>query len=249
MGEQSEVEFTQLAKQILMMVESATSDSKVASKELRQVLKFITKMVQVVEQAFQNVYATLTEIKLLKPGDLGTESIAEIERDVELIFSRSWYRDAEEICSRLHHLTEIYGQQIAPIVDKLEQRQEWQQVFYLINEHEGRIIFLVRNAVEEISQSLGSLNTEEDIRIVSQLADRKRKSILEVLNILRELQNQILGLSGSDGFLELADSSREVISQNINFLIDKVTQIHTGGGAYIAGNANVEGDFIGRDKF
>ncbi len=147
-----------------MMTEAATSDRNVPGKELRQLLKFIVKMVQVVDQAFQNVYLTLTEIKLLKPSDLGTEAVADIERDLELIFSRSWYRDTEEICSRLHHFTRLYEQQIAPIVAKLAQHQTWQQVFNLINEYEGRIIFLVRDSVSEISQLLASLQTEEDIR-------------------------------------------------------------------------------------
>ena len=97
MSEQSEVELTKLAQQILLMTESATSDRHVAGRELRQLLRFITKMVQVVDQAFQNVYLTLTEIKLLRPTDLGTDAITDIERDLELIFSRSWYRDTEDI--------------------------------------------------------------------------------------------------------------------------------------------------------
>ncbi len=55
MREQSEVELTKLAQQILMMTESATSDRNVAGKELRQLLKFIVKMVQVVDQTFQDI--------------------------------------------------------------------------------------------------------------------------------------------------------------------------------------------------
>lgn len=248
MSEQSEVELTKLAQQILLMTESATSDRHVAGRELRQLLKFITKMVQVVDQAFQNVYLTLTEIKLLRPTDLGTDAIMDIERDLELILSRSWYRDTEEICSRLHHLTQLYQQQVAPIVSKLDQHETWQQVFYLIDEYEGRIIFLVRDSVQEIGQLLESLHTEDDIRTISQLANQKRRAIHEVLQVLRDLQNQILGLSGADGFLEMTDSKRGDISQSIHILIDKVTQINTAGGAYVAGDVSAGGDFVGRDK-
>jgi hypothetical protein len=248
MTEQSEVELTKLAQQILLMTESATADHNVAGRELRQLLKFIVKMVQVVDQAFQNVYLTLTEIKLLKPSDLGTEAVTEIERDIELIFSRSWYRDTEEICSRLHHLTRLYEQQIAPIVNKLAQHQTWQQVFQLIDQYEGRIIFLVRDSVEEISKLLESLHTPEDMKTISQLATQKRKAIHEVLQVLRDLQNQILGLSEAEGFLEMTDSSRTAISQSIHVLIDKVTQINTAGGAYVAGDVNTGGDFVGRDQ-
>lgn len=248
MSEQSEVELTKLAQQILLMTESATSDRHVAGRELRQLLRFITKMVQVVDQAFQNVYLTLTEIKLLRPTDLGTDAIMDIERDLELIFSRSWYRDTEEICSRLHHLTQLYHQQVAPIVSKLDQHETWQQVFYLIDEYEGRIIFLVRDSVQEIGQLLESLHTEEDIRTISQRANQKRKAIHEVLQVLRDLQNQILGLSGADGFLEMTDSNRGDISQSIHILIDKVTQINTAGGAYVAGDVSTGGDFVGRDQ-
>ncbi|CAN5852625.1 hypothetical protein BH10CHL1_BH10CHL1_22890 [soil metagenome] len=106
----------------------------------------------------------------------------------------------------------------------------------------------MRYAVEEISQLLTALQTAEDVKTISQLAHQKRKAIHEVLHVLRDLQNQILGLSEAEGFLEMTDSSRAEISQSIHILIDKVTQINPAGGAYVAGDVQAGGDFVGRDR-
>lgn len=93
-----------------------------------------------------------------------------------------------------------------------------------------------------------ALQTAEDVKTISQLAHQKRKAIHEVLHVLRDLQNQILGLSEAEGFLEMTDSSRAEISQSIHILIDKVTQINPAGGAYVAGDVQAGGDFVGRDR-
>ncbi len=46
----------------------------------------------------------------------------------------------------------------------------------------------------------------------------------------------------------MTDSNWAEISQSMTVLIDKVTQINTAGGAYVAGDINAGGNFVGRDQ-
>lgn len=81
-----EAALLQLAQQLLGMAQSASTDTRVASTDLRRILKFLVKVVQVVEQAFADVYAILIEVKYLEPADLGTSRIRGIQKDLDITF-------------------------------------------------------------------------------------------------------------------------------------------------------------------
>jgi hypothetical protein len=251
MSTQNQNDLNLLAQHILQMTQAATTDAHVADRDLRQVLRFIVNLVQVVDQAFQNVCLTLIDIELLKPEDLGTQTIKQIERDVKLVTTHSWYRESSEICSRLHHLAQFYNEQVEPVVNKLAQPQAWQEVFKLIDQYEGRIIGMVRNTLDEISRLLAALQQPQDVATIAQLANERRESISQVLEVLRNLQNQILGMSGRAGFIEMTATTatgRAQSQQSISIMIDQLNNINTAGGAYVGGNVNTGGDFVGRDR-
>ena len=52
----------------------------------------------------------LVDIQYLDEDALGRGQIVELQKRVDLLTSRSFYRDAAEICSRLKHLHENFGQ-------------------------------------------------------------------------------------------------------------------------------------------
>lgn len=241
-----------LAQQLLGMAQSASTDTRVASTDLRRILKFLVKVVQVVEQAFADVYSILIDIKYLEAKDLGTSRIREIQKELDLVLARSTFRDVEEICSRLRHLTDQYNETIAPVVSQLERRAEWDQVFAIINEHEGAILNLVRSTLYELNSQIAGLHTPTDLAQMQEMAAVRATALRQALDLLLQLRNRILGLSGQSGFLEMTTADRPGIVNEINVMLDqadrRLININTGGGAYVGGDVNTEGGtFVGRD--
>src|SRR5262245_54009031 len=92
-----------LTAQVKDMVRTVIADPGIGDPELRRVLRFLTKVVQVVDQSFQDVLALLYEFKYVTVADVQTEKVSDLRKELDLLRARSRYRDAEEICSRLHH--------------------------------------------------------------------------------------------------------------------------------------------------
>src|SRR6266568_3239699 len=150
----NEEEIQTLISQVQTMAETAVSDRNISNPDLRRVLKFLTKVVQVVDQAFQDVYATLIEFKFLTAEDINSGRLKDLGKELALLRAHDRYRDAEQICSRLHGLSEQYDQHIEPIVKKLSNPSQWYVLFGLLEEHEGRIIGMVNGAVWELENML-----------------------------------------------------------------------------------------------
>jgi hypothetical protein len=146
--------FNALAHELQDFTNSVLSIQRLNSPDLRRVLAFIAKVSQVAEQALQDVVAVLVDIKYLTAADLDSSRIRELQKQIELLTVRSRYRDVEEICSRLHHLSDQYHQQIAPLVSGVQDGYSWQGIFGLINEHEGRLITLVHQTTHELQEQL-----------------------------------------------------------------------------------------------
>jgi hypothetical protein len=203
-------ELDRLTDQLGSMTSAVVADTRITPPDVRAVLRFVNKVVQVVDQAFQDVYAVLIDIQFLQHRDLETGQHVEVRRSLVLLMARSRYRDAEEICSRLHHLAEEYHQKIGPIVAGLTDKQAWSDVFFLLNEYEGRIIMMVERAVYELEEMLGHLSSGSDRLQLSQVTSAAGKRAAEIraaLVRLEALRNQILGLSGEPGLMALVSSS------------------------------------------
>ena len=67
---QKEVEIQTLISDVQDMVEAVVTDRSISNADLRRVLKFLTKVVQVVDQAFEDVYTTLIDFKFLTDKDI-----------------------------------------------------------------------------------------------------------------------------------------------------------------------------------
>lgn len=213
-------QFQALSSQILRMAHSVTAQPDVPNTELRRVLNFLDKLVQVVDQAFRGLYTILVDIKLLDENDIDSGQLRAIRKDLEMVSARSWYRDAEEICSRLHHLSDNFRLNIEPIVDSLNRGAEWRDVFQLMDEHEGHIISIVEESVWEVKNLLAHLQTADDLAQARQVAERRGQAMQQALQDLTEFHNRILGLSGTTGFLELIATDRDAVATQLQVLID-----------------------------
>jgi hypothetical protein len=197
----------QLATQIRGMTEAAVADQRIGDQDLVPILVFIGSVVLVVEQAFTTVYTQLIELAYARPEDLFEPRKSQILKSLDSVLERSRYRDVEEICSRLHHLEEHYSAVIRPKLGHLEGESEWAEVFALLNQHEGRIMDLVRSRVCDIGASLREAKTS-DLGGIREAAGKAVDELRGALANLWRLRNQILGLSGEAGLLELLETGR-----------------------------------------
>lgn len=229
--------FAALANELQEIANTAVT-AKLNAADLRRVLSFVAKVSNVAEQAFQDVVPVLVEIKYLRPEDINSGRIREIQMQVELLTNRSRYRDAEEICSRLHHLSDQYQEKIAPLLGNVASTHDWRSVFGLIDEHEGRLIHLVYETTWELRNRLDQLdlNSLSNLKIY---AAEQLKSVRKTLDQLRDLSNRIYGLSGQEGILELT-AGGESQSAVASFFINQ-GEISMSGDKYEIGQAGAVG--------
>lgn len=230
----------ELVHQIDALVQTAVAETTLEAPELRRVLKFISQVVQVVEQSFQEVLTLLLDIKFLRKDDLNPQRLVELRKNAELLTARSYYRDAAEICSRLKHLSEIFDKFVKPTVSRLPSYTDWQSVFGLIEHREGRIIRLIEESAREIDGLLERVDAN-DLSTVQTSASLRIEELRSHLKSLHDLNGRILGLSGGVGFLELT-ANRGELQRELRIMIDQRDQsvthghrVSTGAGTVING--------------
>jgi hypothetical protein len=212
--------------EIVNEVESVALDAaqqpKISNYELSEILSFLAKVSQVVEQAFRDVLDILIEIKLLRPQDLSSDRIYKLSRKIEMVMARSHYRDAVEICSRLKHLKEFYLSDLAQLIDPLPGRQGWSGLMGLIEDREGRILMLINEVMWNIQKQLNTVNTT-NISEMKVFASSQSEVIKGELHALSDFTNRILGLSGRPGLLELVrhDSPRATVLGEMSVVINQ----------------------------
>jgi hypothetical protein len=231
-------ELDRVVTELEEIVESAAADPRMSAPDLRRVLSFLAKVAQVVDQAFQDVYSLLIDLKYLSEEDLNSGRATELRKQLDMILARSRYRDAEETCSRLFHLREQAEDQLRPLIEGLGHSDRWWRVLTLVEEREGRIIMLVQGTVHSLSdllRNVGSRNLDELNAVAADKAEEIRRALID----LRSVSNEIFGLSGSDGLLELT-ADRQQLARRANLFINKGT-FTMSRDTYSAGQAGAMG--------
>ncbi|MFA5203189.1 MAG: hypothetical protein WC708_02195 [Lentisphaeria bacterium] len=231
-----DTELTQLVHDLTGMVVTTAGENRLGDAEVRRVLAFVSQVIQVVEQAFQDVLTLMLDIQYLDQSELGAGRLIELRKRVELLTARSYYRDAAEICSRLKHLRENFDEFIKPSVRGLSGFNEWRGVFGLIEEREGRIVMLMQHTAHEISQLLDKAD-EGQLSAARTRAGHSADQLRGLLAELHGLNGKILGLSGRSGFLELTRDRNE-LRREVNLMVDARDQSITHGPRVSVGNGN-----------
>lgn len=234
---------TEVVDQIDHMVEIVSTAPALEEAELRRVLRFLSQVIQVVEQAFQDVLTILIEIKYLEATDLRSPKMTELRKQVDLLTARSFYRDAAEICSRLKHLREYFDEYVLPTVRSLPQMSAWHGVLELVRDREGRIIMLIETTARQMSHILDTTQ-ETNLALARAAASKSAEQLRSLLSELHELNGRILGYSGRAGFLELTRDRNE-LQREVQLMIDKRDQSVTHGHKVEVGDSNVfRGNFV-----
>jgi Effector-associated domain 11 len=222
-----------LINQLKLMTQAVIDSANIDVTDSRKVLRFISKLTQVINQAFNNIYPILIEVSLLRESDLGSDKIQELRREVKLLTSRDYYRDVQLICGQLNELQGQYRDNIEPIINNFtaNQKNEFKEVFYLIDQHEGYLIRIVNDMTYEIDQKLDNLNRTHSVDDLVSFASEQAQIFKQSINELNLLGNKILGVSGKEGLLELLSTDK---------LSDAKTVIH---------NITLANEIVMGDKF
>jgi hypothetical protein len=219
--------FDNLVDALSYLANAPIKKPALSSFDLRRLLRFLSKVIQVVEQAFQDVLGLMIEFKYLSETDQQAGKLTQLAKELELLGARSRYRDAEEICSRLHNLTAYYHSEIESVTRNLPNSHEWQHILRLLDEHEGYIIELVNQSVRELQELL----QESDFKRINVAAGHGVDKIRDSLSRLRSLNSQILGLSGNVGLLELTEEKDGSKKTSIDVKIGDVYNVNGQVGA------------------
>lgn len=230
--------FKEVVQELKEAVVEASANSQVDDADLRDILAFLTKVVQVVDQSFQDVYTLAVELAYLREEDLSSERFRRLRMELELLMASSHYRESLEICSRLKHLKTRFNDYIRPAISQLPGEASWQQLFWLIEDREGRVIRLVENTARELRDALERIEGG-DLRRVCDSARKLADDLRPLLSELRELTNQILGLSGRVGFLELT-RNRSKLGRAVSMIIN-AGGIHMARDVYTVDKAGAVG--------
>ncbi|WP_437673237.1 hypothetical protein [Sorangium sp. So ce131] len=217
----------QVATELGAVVAAAAADAQLNAQDVRRVLRFVARVAHVVEQALQDVCGLALEVKHVKPGD--SEQIDRLRRELDLVLARSEYSKAEEICSRLRHLREQFERDVALLLRCSRGDARWHELFWLLEEREGRIIQLIQSCTSTMAERLAALS---DAGLfgrslarseTEKTADDAAREILRSLRELREIRDRIFGLSGQEGFLELTEVDATGLREQAHQLNVQVT--------------------------
>lgn len=205
---------------LLDAVATSGASQRLNAEEQRRVLRFVVKVVHVVEQALQEVYGLAIEVKHIQSGNV--KEINRLLHELDLVLSRSAFSKTEEICSRLRNLRLLFESDVSLLLQCSQGDPRWYELFSLFEEHEGRIIRLVQRAISDLAKALETLRSpgvfgaSKEKTKAYQTADNASRELLTSLRELRDLRDRILGLSGKVGFLELTDVAPDQFRHQAN---------------------------------
>jgi Effector-associated domain 11 len=219
-----------LINQLKLMTQAVIDSANIDVTDSRKVLRFISKLTQVINQAFNNIYPILIEVSLLRDSDLGSDKIQDLRREVKLLSARDYYRNVELICGQLNELQAQYQANIEPIISHFTdvQKKEFKEVLHLLDQHEGYLIGMVNSMIYEIDMKLDGLDQKQSVSDVVGFASEHAKEFKKSLNELNLLSNKILGISGKEGLLELLSTDKIGDAKNIVHNITLANEIVMG---------------------
>jgi hypothetical protein len=233
------MKLTTIAEQLTALLNQVEQADNVPNQTKRDMVIFIDRVVEVVEQAYRDVFRLAVELKFIPNHELTKEGIAKYQRDAERLRERDKYRDVEFICGRLHVLRRQFHEEG---FDKLTAgfERSFRELIYLIDDREGELIRIASDFMYFVFEGLQSIqrsisNTSEARHLRDDLAAQIESRIPEMRSSLEELHvihNRILPTMGGEGLMELL--SRDLRAKKIS--IDASRHIR------------VEGDIVGRDK-
>ncbi|MCF0065682.1 hypothetical protein MUK70_11425 [Dyadobacter chenwenxiniae] len=238
-----EISFRSLIKNLVDVIQAAVSDRSKSDEDLRSILLFINEVSRVVDQAFTNVFATLVKYKTIDSHILTSENLPVLANELEELRTRHYFKKTNDICGQLAQLRLQYESEIAYKLDPhVKYKNDWESLFGLLEEREGRIVQLVDRSIARLQSALFTLTKYQGfdtyyyqpqglkegqtIQSVRLVAREISQEIEEALTEINSIKNNIIGLSGRPGLLELVNVDRYRLIQTAVYMTQNDNSKH-----------------------
>jgi predicted RNA-binding Zn ribbon-like protein len=205
----------------------------IETEGLEKLLTFISRVSSECHDHFSNFIPVLIKLKYFSKEN-------NVEEILEDIYQIKFKHDYKKYCNKLRELQNNYKSIVVPELLKanLESLDEWLNIFFrfeglpfqfitMENAMHGDIsgiLYLIADDSSSFMNRSYNNKTEENIQLVRKQASSYIDIINSCLDELQILNNQILGISGRTGFLELVniperlqEVSVTMIDKNVNY--------------------------------
>lgn len=212
----------------------------------RDMVVFLDRVVEVVEQAFREVFRVCIALKYISE-DLSVARVTGLRMELDSLRARDKYRDVEFICGRLHVLRQQFHHAGFDQFTR-DIGADFRQLVYLIDDREGEIMRIAGEFLWQTERSLqklldGATSGSVDSALADTIArdaQSNSESLARVLADLNALHTRILGSVGVGGLLDL------FLQRDTNPQVQvDARQLHVGGD-YVRGSQTKAGRDINR---
>src|SRR4030095_10800822 len=112
--------------------------------------QFVVEVGKEVDKAFSDVHALLGEVAFLKPSELTEDKVMDLKSRLADTHSRDKFKKVQKICDALNVLAQRFRADIEPHRTESGGVPHTSQLFWMLEKHEGALIYIIRNAVDEI---------------------------------------------------------------------------------------------------
>ena len=223
--------------------------SEIETEGLEKLLGLISTIVSGCQNSFNKQLEILIELKYVSENT----DLEQIEKNIDLYRYNFSRRRHEIYCSKLRELLKNHQSLLTPELLKanIEDLENLLELLFYFSGVRSSYIRIERTAYQDIYSLLSILNnskTQENYKLVKNKSANYIKLLNNQLSKLQSLNNQILGLSGRAGFLELVDIPERLQEVSVT-MIDKNTNYDLkgskfGGGFAAEGGIQSGGTFI-----
>jgi hypothetical protein len=216
-----------------------TNAPNIETEGLAGLLVLISNIVSECQNHFSQYLSLLIEFKYYSEKT----DIYELRKKMDFFTYNFQNRTHENFCYRLKGLRNNYKSLVVPELLKanIEKLEDWLEYFFKMENFRYNYLKIERMIYFELFGTLTLVDNSKSKENHYELVRKKAASYIKVLNNhLRELQNlnnQILGLSGKTGFLELVNIPERLQQQVSVTMIDKNTNYDLKGSKFGGGFA------------
>jgi hypothetical protein len=213
-----------LAGAPVQLTVGALQESSIRDEDLERLLQFLTEVNDVLMKALEPLLQCIRAVQRFEPNAIGSPSHLRLNSELEAIQQRQYY-NVRLVCNRLHGLRDHATKHIQTIIQGVRNPGEWWSLFAQLDEREGFIEHLVRQAIQELATDFANVATPAQLEAVKQNAAKVQTDVSAALADMEQYALIMHGEADRVGFLALTDMGRSALGRRLATVYN-VQQFH-----------------------
>lgn len=156
---------------------SSIADKSKDSVLQLQIRNFVQSVQKEVQLGLEAVYAILNEIANLEDRKWSPDRVRKLQKELSNTFANKRFKILLDTCTRLQVLSENFSSSIQPFITMNFQADDATQIFWLLNKHEGALIFVIETGLRDLINALDECETLADYKKVRVIARKTHESL------------------------------------------------------------------------